>query len=106
MHQPGSRTFIEADPSAGRLVGSDILLRCCACKTLHRAVMNDCDALYLLPVNDDRLSDALIYRGGLRERSAGEPHNRSRQHGKKKSLNHDSPRKTHLFGISYFYFIA
>src|SRR5947207_7365848 len=62
VQQPGSSSLVETGPSAGRLIGSDVLLRVRTGITLHRPVLDNCHALNLLAVNDNRLCNTLLYR--------------------------------------------
>src|SRR5438094_314852 len=98
IHQPGSRSLVEAGPTPRRLIRKDILLRRRTRVTQRHSIPHNRHALDLLPVNNDHLSNTLLCLSGLCERSAGEAHERTDyQHGKKKFLCHDSPRRTYHF---------
>src|SRR5689334_17890446 len=77
IHQPGSRSPVEAGPTARGLIRKDILLRRRTRVTLRQSVPQNRHALHLLPVNNDHLSNTFLYLSGLCERSAGEAHERT-----------------------------
>jgi len=60
VKQPHSRPGVKASPSAFRLLSGDIRLRRRARIGLYRSVLDDDNALSLLPIDDDGLDESLF----------------------------------------------